>query len=97
MELEMIQKTKYFGVEIDNSLNWKEHIKTVPAKALRAIGFLRHANTFLPLETIKTVYNKDNKEVLLSHTFGIFALSGAVLLRMSLINCKNFKTELQGF
>ena len=28
-ELEIIQKTKYLGVQIDNSLNWKEHIKTV--------------------------------------------------------------------
>ena len=38
-ELEIIQKTKYLGVQIDNSLNWKEHIKTVSAKVSRAIGF----------------------------------------------------------
>ena len=31
-ELEVIQNTKYFGVTINNSLNWKEHIKTVPTK-----------------------------------------------------------------
>ena len=39
-ELEIIQKTKYLGVQIDNSLNWKEHIKTVSTKVSRAIGFL---------------------------------------------------------
>ena len=31
-EFEIIQKTKYLGVQIDNSLNWKEHIKTVSTK-----------------------------------------------------------------
>ena len=38
-DLEIIQKTKYLGVQIDNSLNWKEHIKTVSTKVSRAIGF----------------------------------------------------------
>ena len=55
-ELEIIQKTKYIGVQIDNSLNWKEHIKTVSTKVSRAIGFLKHAMTFLPKETLKTLY-----------------------------------------
>ena len=55
-ELEVIQKTKYLGVTIDNSLNWKEHIKTVSTKVSKAIGFLRHSKTFLPQETLKTLY-----------------------------------------
>ena len=46
-ELEIIQKTKYLGVQIDNSLNWKKHIKTVSSKVSRAVGFLKHAKTFL--------------------------------------------------
>ena len=44
-ELEIIQKTKYLGVQIDNSLNWKEHIKTVSTNVSRASGFLKHAKT----------------------------------------------------
>ena len=55
-DLEIIQKTKYLGVQIDNSLIWKEHIKTVSTKVSRAIGFLKHAKTFLPQETLKTLY-----------------------------------------
>ena len=55
-DLEIIQKTKYLGVQIDNSLNWKEHIKTVSTKVSRAIGFLKHAKTFLRQETLKTLY-----------------------------------------
>ena len=55
-ELEVIQKNKCLGVVIDNSLNWKEHIKNVSAKVSKAIGFLRHAKAFLPQETLKTLY-----------------------------------------
>ena len=55
-DLETIQKTNYLGVQIDNSLNWEEHIKTVSAKDSRAIGFLKHAKTFLGQETLKTFY-----------------------------------------
>ena len=49
-ELEIIQKTKYLGVQIDKSLNWKVHIKTVSTKVSRAIGFLNNAKTFLRQE-----------------------------------------------
>ena len=55
-ELEIIQKTKYLGVQIDNCLNWKEHIKTVSTKVSRAIGSLKHAKTFLRQETLMTLY-----------------------------------------
>ena len=54
-ELEVIQKTKYLGVVIDNSLNRKEHIKAVSAKVSSAIGFLRHTKTFLPQETLRNL------------------------------------------
>ena len=47
-ELEVIRNNKYLGGVIDNSLNWTEHIKTVSVKVSKAIGFLRHAKTFLP-------------------------------------------------
>ena len=55
-ELEVIQKNKYLGAVIDNSLNWKEHIRMVLAKVSKDIGFLRHAKAFLPQETLKTLY-----------------------------------------
>ena len=52
----MIQKNKDLGAVIDNSLNWKEHIKSVSAKVSKASGFLRHVKAFLPQETLKTLY-----------------------------------------
>ena len=55
-ELEVAQKTKYPGVQIDCCLNWKEQIKAVSTKVSRAIGFLRHAKSFLPQASLKTLY-----------------------------------------
>ena len=53
-ELEVVQKTKYLGVQIDNSLDWKEHIEITSSNVSKAVGFLRLAKPFLPEETLKT-------------------------------------------
>ena len=55
-EVKVVQKTKYLGVQIDCCLNWKEQIKAVSTKVSRAIGFLRHAKSFLPQASLKTLY-----------------------------------------
>ena len=55
-ELEVVQKTKYLGVQIDCSLDWKEQIKAVSTKVSRVIGFLRHAKSFLPIASLRTLY-----------------------------------------
>ena len=55
-ELEVVKKTKYLGLQIDRSLDLKEQIKTVSAKVSRAVGFLKHAKSFLPKETLQTLY-----------------------------------------
>ena len=54
---EVFQQTKYLGVQIDCSLDWKEHINAAATKVSRAIGFLRHAKSFLPKASLKTLYN----------------------------------------
>ena len=38
-ELEIIQKTKYLGVQIDNSLNWKEHMKPLQRTMKALVGW----------------------------------------------------------
>ena len=45
------------GVQIDCSLDWKEQINAVATKVSRAIGFLRHAKSFLPKASLKTLYS----------------------------------------
>ena len=56
VELEVVQNTKYLGVQVDNTLDWREHIQTISSKVSRAIGFLKHARSFLPEETLRTLY-----------------------------------------
>ena len=53
---EVIKNTKYLGVRIDWSLDWKQQIKAVSSKVSRAVGFLRHVKSFLPKETLHTLY-----------------------------------------
>ena len=55
-ELEVVQKTKYLGLQMDCSLDSKEQIKAVSTKVCRAIGFLRHAKSFLPMASLKNLY-----------------------------------------
>ena len=55
-ELEVVKRTKYRGVQINCSLDWKEQIKAVSNKVSMAVGFLRHAKSFLPRETLQTLY-----------------------------------------
>ena len=56
IELEVVRKTEYLGVQFDCFLNWKEQIKAVSAKVSRAAGFLKHAKFFVPQETLQTLY-----------------------------------------
>ena len=55
-ELEVVDTTKYLGLQIDNSLDWKHHISVLSSKISRAIGFLKHAKSILPLETLLKLY-----------------------------------------
>ena len=55
-ELDVVQKTKYLGVQIDCNLDWKDQIKAVSTKVSRAIGYLRRAKSFLPMASLKTLY-----------------------------------------
>ena len=55
-ELDVVTKTRYLGIQVDNSLDWKEHIKIISSKIPRAIGFLKYAKNILPIASVKTLY-----------------------------------------
>ena len=56
VELEFMQNTKYLGVQVDNTLDWREHIKTIFSKVSRTIAFLKHAKSVLPEYTQRPLY-----------------------------------------
>ena len=54
--IDTVLAAKYLGIQVDRNLNWKGHIKALCSKVSRAIGFLKHAKSFLPHATLKTLY-----------------------------------------
>ena len=55
-DLDVVQCTKYLGVHIDNTLDWKNHIQEVSKKISRSLGLIRYAKRFLPFESLKNLY-----------------------------------------
>ena len=52
----MVQNGKYLGVQVDNSLDWKEQIKLISSKVSKALGLLNYAKNFLPESSLKSPY-----------------------------------------
>ena len=52
----MIGSNKYLGVQIDPELRWREHITFAIDKISRAMGMLKYAKKYIPLETVKNMY-----------------------------------------
>ena len=55
-KIEFVLNVKYLGVHLDRNLEWKEHIKVVSSKVSRAVGYLKHARSFLPLGALETLH-----------------------------------------
>ena len=54
--IQNVKETKYLGLQIDRHLTWKKHVDTISRKVSRAIGVLKHAKQFLPLNILKNLY-----------------------------------------
>ena len=48
---------KYLGVEIDQSLTWRDHVDKIAKKASGGIGALRRVRHLIPRETLITMYS----------------------------------------
>ena len=55
-QIEIVEKTKYLGVQLDQHLVWDEHARYVCTKVSRALGFLKYAKKLLPQETLSHIY-----------------------------------------
>ena len=91
-ELDIVTKTRYLGSQVDNSVDWKEHIKVISPKISRAIGFLKYAKSILPIASVKTLYTRI-VEAYFRYCCSVWGCCGV----LHLISSKNFKTELQEF
>ena len=48
-KLDVVDTTKYLGLQIENSLDWKRHVSVLSSKVSKAVGFLKGAKSILPL------------------------------------------------
>ena len=55
--LERVNKFKYLGVLLDNTLSWKDHVEYIGNKTLSRLGILRRAREVLPKPTCQMLYN----------------------------------------
>ena len=55
--LERVNKSKYFGVLLDSTLSWKDHIEYIGNKISSRLGVLRRVRKVLPKSTCQILYN----------------------------------------
>ena len=48
---------KYLGINIDENLNWKQHISDIAIKLNKANGILSKLRYFIYRETLKSIYH----------------------------------------
>ena len=54
-QIEIFEKTKYLGIQLDQHLVWDEHTRFLRAKVSCAIGFLKYAKKVLSQETLSQI------------------------------------------
>jgi hypothetical protein len=54
--IEEVETTKFFGLKIDNNLNWKTHIQYTIPKISSACFAMRNITSLMKIETLKLVY-----------------------------------------
>ena len=54
--LDMIGSNKYLSIQNDSELKWREHITFSIGKISGAVGMLKYAKKYLPLEILKIMY-----------------------------------------
>ena len=55
-DIDLVNKVKYLGLHIDNSLTWKCQIENLKGKVSRAIGLLKYCKNFVSMESLKDIY-----------------------------------------
>ena len=54
--IEQVNSTNLFGLNIDQDLSWKHHIKQVSSKIAKLSGIMIRTRHYLPLKILQTIY-----------------------------------------
>ena len=55
--IEQVNEFRYLGVILDNKLTWKQHLNYLQTKLSQASGMFYKHRSYLPLHTLKLIYN----------------------------------------
>lgn len=55
--IERVSSFNFLGLRIDENLSWKEHTNKIANKISRSLGIMRKLKNFIPLSTLKLLYN----------------------------------------
>ena len=55
-EIEIVEKHKYLGLQLNQHIFWNEHVRFEFAKVSCDLGFLKYAKKLLPQETLSHIY-----------------------------------------
>jgi len=56
LNIERVSNTKFLGLQIDEKLNWKEHIRLLSIKISRSIGIIYRLRQSVPLTILRKLY-----------------------------------------
>ena len=71
--IEQVQNFNFLGITINQHLTWNDHIGVISNKILRSITILNRLKHYLPVYTLKVLYNS---LILSQLTYGILAWGG---------------------
>ena len=88
-QIEIIEKAKYLGVQLDQHLAWDEHARYVCTQVSRALEFLKYAKNCYPRKLLAI-----STEASLSHIFATLALCGGAVGKPDFLLCRSYKIVL---
>ena len=56
-EMDQVKGTKFLGVVIDKTINWKEHVSLISGRVSRSIGMIAKAKHWLKKDALLILYN----------------------------------------
>ena len=86
-DIDVVNKVKYLGLHIDNSLTWKCQIENIKWNVSRAIGLLEYCKNFVSMESLKDIY-RSFVEPHLNYCYSVWG-SGGITRIQSLQKLQN--------
>ena len=75
-DLEVVTKTRYLGVQLGSSSDWKEQVRSVSLKVSIGLGLLKHAKKLLPFSALTSLFNTSIVEPHFRYCCSVYGCAG---------------------